>query len=71
LIGQLDPDRFAPDAPNFITNDEESSGINRPQQDLRQRLLLLDAQIHKASSDAELVELGQLLLIRVPNKIKD
>lgn len=69
-IGQFDPNRFAPGAPNFLTNDEESSGVIDVGKILGNGYYLLDAQIHKANPDPELVEEGQLLLMRLPNNLR-
>jgi hypothetical protein len=69
-LGQFDPDRFAPGAPHFLTNDEESSGVIDVSKILGNGYYLLDAQVHKGNPDPELVEEGQLLLLRVPNNIK-
>jgi hypothetical protein len=71
MIGQHDPARFGvPAGPNFITNDEESSGVIDVSKILGNGFYLLDTQIHKASTDPELVEGGQLLLLSMPNKLK-
>lgn len=70
MVGQFDPNRFAPGAANFLTNDEESSGIIDVSKILGNGYYLIDAQIHKGNPDPELVEEGQLLLMRVPNNLK-
>ncbi len=54
-----------PANPTFITNDEESSGIIDAEHILGAGWFLLDVQSHKASSDPELVEGGQLLALWV------
>ncbi|MGB8436913.1 MAG: hypothetical protein WCE38_21925, partial [Burkholderiales bacterium] len=56
---------FDPDSkkPEFITNDEESSGIIDVADILGEGWFLLDVQSHKATSDPELVEGGQLLAL--------
>jgi hypothetical protein len=64
-IAQFDPDRFQPGAQNFLTQDEESSGIVDVSSILGEGWFLLDAQAHY-STDAELVEGGQLLAMHVP-----
>jgi hypothetical protein len=60
-----DPARFASGGSSFITEDEESSGII-PAPFLGESWYLLDVQAHAASSDAELVEGGQLLALHAP-----
>lgn len=64
-IAQHDPNRFLPGGSQFDTIDEESSGII-PVPFLGDGMYLFDVQDHKASSDAELVQKGQLLLLHVP-----
>lgn len=64
-IAQHDPDRFAPGAANFITQDEEASGVI-PAPFLGEGKYLIDVQSHKASTDPSLVEGGQLLVLQVP-----
>ncbi len=64
-IAQHDPDRFAGGASGFITQDEESSGVI-PAFFLGNGKYLIDVQNHKASADPELVEGGQLLLLKIP-----
>jgi hypothetical protein len=51
--------------PTFITQDEESSGLIDAAHILGEGWFLLDVQAHKASSDPELVEGGQLLALFV------
>jgi hypothetical protein len=51
--------------PDFITQDEESSGIIDASHILGEGWFLLDVQAHKRSTDAELVEGGQLLALFV------
>jgi Bacterial protein of unknown function (DUF839) len=63
-VAPHDENRFAPGAPNFLTNDEESSGII-PAPFLGEGWYLLDVQAHYAT-DAETVEGGQLLALHVP-----
>ncbi|CAN5123954.1 hypothetical protein BH18ACT12_BH18ACT12_16520 [soil metagenome] len=63
-IAHHDPDRFAPGAPNFLTQDEESSGII-PASFLGQGWYLLDVQAHY-TIPSELVEGLQLLALHVP-----
>ena len=64
-IAEHDPDRFAVGGSNFITQDEESSGVI-PVSFLGAGKYLIDVQNHKASADPELVEGGQLLLLHIP-----
>jgi hypothetical protein len=63
-IAQHDPDRFTPGATNFLTKDEEMSGII-PASFLGEGWYLLDVQAHYSIS-GELVQGGQLLALRVP-----
>ena len=66
LLAQHDPDRFAPGGTNFITQDEESSGIIDVTDILGsagQQAYLLADQVHLDSADPELVEGGQLLVM--------
>jgi hypothetical protein len=63
-VAHHDENRFAPGAPNFLTIDEESSGII-PAPFLGEGWYLLDVQAHYAT-DAETVEGGQLLALHVP-----
>jgi hypothetical protein len=58
-------DPTIPGNPSFITQDEESSGIIDAGHLLGRGWFLLDVQVHKASSDPELVEGGQLLAMFV------
>jgi hypothetical protein len=66
VLAQHDPARFLPGAPNFITQDEESSGIIDASDVLGNGWYLLDVQAHLKSADPELVEGGQLLAMYVP-----
>jgi hypothetical protein len=52
-------------SPGFITQDEESSGVI-PAPFLGAGKYLIDVQNHKPSSDPELVEGGQLLVLQIP-----
>jgi hypothetical protein len=65
MVAQHDPDRFAPGAPNFLTIDEESSGVIPMDDILGTGWYLLDVQAHYAT-DAELVEGGQFLAVHLP-----
>jgi hypothetical protein len=64
-IAEADPALFTPGAPGFLTKDEEASGVI-PAPFLGSDAYLLDEQVHKASSDPELVEGGQYMLLRIP-----
>jgi len=64
-VAHHDPDRFAPGAPNFLTQDEESSGVIDASAILGEGWYLLDQQAHY-TTDAELVEGGQLLALHIP-----
>jgi hypothetical protein len=64
-ILEHDPARFSTGGSQFLTTDEESSGVIDVSSLLGEGSYLLTTQVHKASDDAELVELGQLQLVRV------
>ncbi len=59
-----DPDRFTPGGTNFLTKDEEMSGII-PAPFLGEARYLLDVQAHYSIS-GELVQGGQLLALHIP-----
>jgi hypothetical protein len=63
-IAQFD-NRFEPGDASFITQDEESSGIIDSSRFLGKGTFLFDAQVHAAHPDADKVERGQLLTMRV------
>ena len=65
-VAQHDPARFAVGGSAFLTNDEESSGIVPLDDILGAGSYLLTSQVHLAHPDPELVEYGQLLVLRVP-----
>jgi secreted PhoX family phosphatase len=65
LIAEHDPLRFIPGTPNFLTRDEESSGIIPLDGIFGSGWFILVSQAHYAT-DAELVEGGQLLVLRYP-----
>jgi hypothetical protein len=67
VAAQFDPARFAPGASNFITQDEESSGIVDVSRIAggRPGTFLFDAQVHAPSGDPETVEEGQLMTMTV------
>ncbi len=56
--------------PNFLTRDEESSGIIDARSILGMGWFLLDVQAHLASTDPELVQGGQLLTMYVSPSIE-
>ena len=66
-VAAHNPRFFDPDSkkPEFITIDEESSGIIDAAHILGEGWFLLDVQAHKLSVDPELVEGGQLLALFV------
>ena len=64
-VAHHDPDRFAPGAPGFLTQDQESSGIIDASAILGEGWYLLVQQAHYAT-DTELVEGGQLLALHIP-----
>jgi secreted PhoX family phosphatase len=66
-VATFDPALFTPGAPRFITQDEESSGIIDAGGILGPGWYLLDAQVHLANADPELVEHGQLLALYAPD----
>ncbi len=70
-VAAHNPRFFDPAAasPDFITQDEESSGIIDASHILERGWFLLDVQAHKRSSDPELVEGGQLLALFVDPRI--
>jgi hypothetical protein len=68
-IAKFNPALFTPGMPNFITDDEESSGIIDAQEVLGQGWFLLDAQVHKATSDPALGEMAQLIAMYVEPSI--
>lgn len=64
-LAHHDEDLFISGKPKFITQDEESSGIIDASEVLGEGWFLFDVQVHKANSDPELVEMGQLLAMYV------
>ena len=66
LLAELDPQRFLPGGANFLTVDEESSGIIDASDTLGRGWFLLDVQAHFANGP-ELVEGGQLLAFYNPD----
>lgn len=70
LIGEHDPTRFIPGAPNFLTQDEESSGIIDVRSILGQGMFLLVDQAHYPIA-GEVVEGGQILAMFNPDSYKN
>jgi hypothetical protein len=69
-IAHHDPAVFEPGGAQFITQDEESSGIIDAQHILGEGWFLFDVQVHKPDdADPELVEGGQLLAMYVDPQI--
>ena len=65
-VAEADPERFMPPGGSeFITKDEESSGII-PAPFLGAGAYLLDEQVHEDSDDPELVEGGQYMQLHIP-----
>jgi hypothetical protein len=64
-VAQHNPFYFAPGAPQFLTRDEESSGVIDVSDILGPGWYLMDVQAHYAT-DVELVEGGQLLAVFDP-----
>jgi hypothetical protein len=64
-IAKHDPSRFTSGGENFLTSDEESSGVISVGRILGTGWYLADVQAHYAT-DAELVEGGQLVALHVP-----
>jgi hypothetical protein len=67
LLAEHDADRFVTGAPNFITQDEESSGIIDATDFLGAGWFIANVQAHAANPDPELVEFGQLVAIFNPD----
>ena len=65
LVAEHDPARFLSGAPDFLTQDEESSGIIDVSDILGEGWFLLDVQAHYGIA-GELVEGGQLLALHYP-----
>jgi Ca2+-binding RTX toxin-like protein len=67
-IATFNPDQFAAGGSQFITNDEESSGVldvTGLLGDSDTRAYLLDAQVHAATGNPATVEQGQLMVMYV------
>lgn len=65
-IAYNDSTRFISGAPNFLTQDEESSGVIDASDILGQGMSLIVTQSHNGSADPELVEGGQLMAFYNP-----
>jgi len=64
-VFEHDADRFAPGGPDFLTTNEESSGIIPMAGILGEGYYLADVQAHYSVGDPELVEGGQLVLLQL------
>jgi serralysin len=67
-VGTFNPDQFAPGGSEFITQDEESSGVvdvTGLLGDSDTHAYLLDAQVHLATGNPATVEQGQLVVMYV------
>lgn len=70
-IAASNPSHFDATLPGgFITQDEESSGVVDAEDILGKGWFLLDMQVHKASTDPELVEGGQLMALYIDPKLR-
>ncbi len=65
-IARHDPALFTVGMPGFLTQDEESSGIIDAAEIIEDGWFLFVQQTHYRLADAELIEDGQLLAIRIP-----
>jgi Ca2+-binding RTX toxin-like protein len=65
VAARHNPDFFLPTGPQFITQDEESSGIIDASAILGPGWYLFDVQAHTSAGDPELVERGQFLAMRL------
>ncbi len=71
-VAQFNSDFFVSGASDFITQDEESSGIIDAESILGPGWFLLNSQAHAVNSDLELVEFGQLMAMYVnPNIVPE
>jgi len=69
IIAEHDPARFLTGGANFLTQDEEASGVIDARDFLGNGWLLLDVQAHFTNPDPELVEGGQLIALFNPDSI--
>ena len=66
VLAQFDPALFVPGATGAVaTLDEESSGIIDASKFLGRGTFLFDAQVHNENPEADKVEYGQLMMLRV------
>lgn len=65
-VARHDPARFVAGSEDFLTQDEESSGIVDVSDILGEGWFLLDVQVPRPASDPALVAGGQLLALHVP-----
>jgi hypothetical protein len=65
VVAEFDPGLFRKEAPGFLTQDEESSGIIDAGEVLGKGWFVFDAQVHEAFPDPAKVEYGQLLAMQV------
>lgn len=67
VVAQFDPALFSSIIPGnpLTTTDEESSGIIDVSAQLGRGTFLFDAQVHSSNADPELVQNGQILLLKV------
>lgn len=65
-VAHHDPARFLDGGKSFLTQDEESSGTIDVSSILGKGSYLITTQAHQDSTDPELVQGGQLMLLRVP-----
>jgi hypothetical protein len=68
-VAEHNPKFFNAGSPDFITQDEESSGLIDARHVLGEGWFLLTVQAHRPSADPELVEGGQLLALFVDRTI--
>jgi len=65
-VAEHDPSRFSEGGGQFLTIDEESSGTIDVSRFFGRGTYLITTQVHQALADPELVENGQLQILRVP-----
>ena len=65
-VAARDPNRFTGAGGQFLTTDEESSGTIDVSRFFGHGTYLITTQVHQALADPELVENGQLQILRVP-----
>lgn len=67
LLVEHDPARFVTGGANFVTQDEETSGIFDAREFLGAGWFIANVQAHATNPDTELVEFGQLVAIFNPD----